>query len=48
MNGYSDNPGAIPDDLGQELLKLRIDGVREAIESFYYSATAAEKEIGKK
>jgi len=48
MNGYGDNPGAIPDDLGQELLKLSIDGVREAIESFYYSATAAEKETGKK
>jgi creatinine amidohydrolase len=47
MNGYGDNPGAIPDNLGKELLKLSIDGVREAIESFYYSATAAEKEIGK-
>ena len=39
MNGYSDNPGAIPDDLGKELLKLSIDGVREAIEQQNWSET---------
>jgi hypothetical protein len=48
MNGYTDNPGSIPDDLGKELLQLSIEGVKEAIESFYHSATEAEKEISKK
>jgi hypothetical protein len=43
MNGYTDNPGAIPDELGRELLNLSIYGVKEAIESFYKSATEAEK-----
>ena len=48
INGYGDNPGAIPDDLGKELLEMSIDAVREAIESFYYSATREEKENGRK
>lgn len=48
MNGYGDNPGTIPDELGKELLEMSIAAVHEAIESFYLSATAEEKENGRK
>lgn len=42
MNGYSDNPGAIPDALGKELLQMSIEAVAEAIENFYKATVSAD------
>ncbi|MFM8926782.1 MAG: creatininase family protein [Rhodoluna sp.] len=42
MNGYGDNPGAIPDDLGKELLQMSIEAVAEAIENFYAATVKAD------
>jgi creatinine amidohydrolase len=44
MNGYGDNPGTIPDELGKELLELSIEGVREAIEDFYNLTIKSDQE----
>jgi len=44
MNGYGDNPGSIPDDLGREMLEMSIDAVAEAIENFYTATVKADKE----
>ena len=48
MNGYGDNPGAIPDELGKEMLQMSIDAVKEAIESFYHSTVKADNDKLKK
>jgi hypothetical protein len=43
MNGYGDNPGAIPDELGKEILQMSIEAVAEAIENFYAATLNADK-----
>jgi creatinine amidohydrolase len=43
MNGYGDNPGAIPDELGKEILQMSIEAVAEAIENFYSATLNADK-----
>lgn len=43
MNGYGDNPGTIPDELGKEMLQMSIDAVAEAIENFYSATVNADK-----
>lgn len=42
MNGYGDNPGTIPDELGKEILEMSIDAVREGIESFYFTTLKSD------